>query len=302
MPGEEGQIDGQIEGQGELSAEAAALAEYGRTGVKPDDQAAAPAERPADVPEKFWDAEKGAVNTEALLKSYIELEKFKGGKPEGEAPAGDGTKIPPEAAQDGQQAANEGGENGADNGTDADPSGPLAEAFASAAEAYATNNGELPQESREALIKAGIPSATIDLYLQGVKAQEKALEASAHEVAGGADQFKAAVAWAADNWSPEEIDAFNGSVGNPKLIKLAVGGLMAAYKAGAGGEGRLTNINAGAETGTVYQHKDEFLKDLAEADAKNDANARRAAVQKLERSKKAGTLKNVTPRSGPFSH
>jgi hypothetical protein len=30
--------------------------------------------RPDNVPEKFWDAERGAVNTEALLKSYGELE------------------------------------------------------------------------------------------------------------------------------------------------------------------------------------------------------------------------------------
>lgn len=32
-------------------------------------------ERPADVPEKFWDAERGGLRTEALLKSYQELER-----------------------------------------------------------------------------------------------------------------------------------------------------------------------------------------------------------------------------------
>jgi len=31
--------------------------------------------RPADVPEKFWDDEAGAIRVEALLKSYRELEK-----------------------------------------------------------------------------------------------------------------------------------------------------------------------------------------------------------------------------------
>jgi hypothetical protein len=35
---------------------------------------AAPA-RPSGVPEKFWNAEAGAVRTEALLKSYLELER-----------------------------------------------------------------------------------------------------------------------------------------------------------------------------------------------------------------------------------
>ncbi len=34
-----------------------------------------PAPRPADVPEKFWDAETGTLRIEALLKSYRELER-----------------------------------------------------------------------------------------------------------------------------------------------------------------------------------------------------------------------------------
>jgi hypothetical protein len=34
-----------------------------------------PAGRPAGVPEKFWDGEAGVIRTEALLKSYIELER-----------------------------------------------------------------------------------------------------------------------------------------------------------------------------------------------------------------------------------
>jgi hypothetical protein len=45
-----------------------------------DDGATAPATaarpaRPTGVPEKFWDPERGAVRTEALLKSYVELER-----------------------------------------------------------------------------------------------------------------------------------------------------------------------------------------------------------------------------------
>ena len=38
-------------------------------------EADATAERPAEVPEKFWDAAKGAVRVDALLKSYRELER-----------------------------------------------------------------------------------------------------------------------------------------------------------------------------------------------------------------------------------
>src|SRR5918996_1471106 len=31
--------------------------------------------RPAGVPEKFWDGETGTVRTDALLKSYLEIER-----------------------------------------------------------------------------------------------------------------------------------------------------------------------------------------------------------------------------------
>ena len=34
-----------------------------------------PAGRPAGVPEKFWDREAGTIRTDALLKSYVELER-----------------------------------------------------------------------------------------------------------------------------------------------------------------------------------------------------------------------------------
>jgi hypothetical protein len=42
--------------------------------LQPAEDAAPPA-RPADVPEKFWDAETGTLRVEALLKSYRELER-----------------------------------------------------------------------------------------------------------------------------------------------------------------------------------------------------------------------------------
>ncbi len=56
-------------------------------GVNPGDDLAAPAAgaaagveldrpaRPAGVPEKFWNPDSGSVRTEALLKSYLELER-----------------------------------------------------------------------------------------------------------------------------------------------------------------------------------------------------------------------------------
>jgi len=44
---------------------------------KPAEPAAAKPERPAHVPEKFWDAETGQVRVDELVKSYTELESGK---------------------------------------------------------------------------------------------------------------------------------------------------------------------------------------------------------------------------------
>lgn len=41
--------------------------------AKPD--AGKPASRPSEIPEKFWDAATGTLRVEALLKSYLELER-----------------------------------------------------------------------------------------------------------------------------------------------------------------------------------------------------------------------------------
>jgi hypothetical protein len=49
--------------------------------LEPDETPAVPpvagkaSARPADIPEKFWDAERGEIRVDALLKSYRELEK-----------------------------------------------------------------------------------------------------------------------------------------------------------------------------------------------------------------------------------
>jgi hypothetical protein len=56
----------------EVSAVDAAANAAPATGEPPIPEPAGP---PAGVPEKFWDPEAGAIRTEVLLKSYVELER-----------------------------------------------------------------------------------------------------------------------------------------------------------------------------------------------------------------------------------
>jgi hypothetical protein len=73
---------------------------------------------------------------------------------------------------------------------------------------------------------------------------------------------------------------------------------MAAFRAANPGEGRLTNRTTGHSTGDVYTHMDEFTQDLDRADQQRDKVARRKAIDKLRRSREAGTVKSE--RLSPF--
>ncbi|HEX5079172.1 MAG TPA: hypothetical protein VFV80_08475 [Geminicoccaceae bacterium] len=64
LQAEEGTVESDVE------AAAAAVAE-----PDPDASLEPKPSRPAGVPEKFWDREAGCVRTDALLKSYLEIER-----------------------------------------------------------------------------------------------------------------------------------------------------------------------------------------------------------------------------------
>lgn len=291
MPGEEDK------GQ-QLSPETLALAALGRgdaeagdgggssqegaDGVAPPSGEAQ--EVPEWVPEKF--RKDGKADFEGLAKAYAELEK-KLGQPKEKADDG--------AGDNGEDAGDD-GDKGAEDGKTV--SGIPAELF-SAAETEWAEKGELTAETREKIIASGVPAETLDTYLAGVAALSAALTASVYETAGGEDNYKAAVEWARKNWTAGQVEKFDAALSDADLMPVMVKALMADYSGANPGEGQQTRGgNGGSGDSDLYHDAEEFTRDLQAADMKNDALARRKAVQKLERSKKAGTLKHVTPRSG----
>jgi hypothetical protein len=256
---------------------------------------------PEGIPEKFWDPIKGELRTTDLIKSYGELEKkFAAPKADDE----EVEKVDDDAAPDGDgEGENEPeGEQSDDNENEADgdDDAALAPVIEAAAQVYA-ETGDLPAEAREPLLKAGITNEQIDFYLAGVKATEAALQNAAATAAGSPEELEAAMKWAAtedSGWSDKKRIAFNAQMGDPDTIKLAVPGLMAEYRAANKGEGRLQNINSGVNRGDVYESMEEFRQELRKADDLRDGVARRKALDKLRRSRKAGTVKSN--RRQPF--
>lgn len=179
-------------------------------------------ERPEGLPEKF-------NSVEDMAKSYQELES-KLGQPKAEEstaePKADENNL--EIAEKATQAA------GLDMG---------------ALNAEYAENGELAQESYDALEKSGISREYVDQFIAGQQAVAAKQSGEVKSIAGGDEGYEAMTGWAKENLSEAEIDAYNSAVnsGNLETTKLAVNGLKARFDANQGSDPKLL---AGKATGT----------------------------------------------------
>lgn len=276
-----------------LSPQEQASVEAGRTGLQ--DVPLAPAapqgpQRPDYIPEKFWNAETGQVNTEALAKSYAELEKTRGQPAAPEAtPAAEATPAEAPASKDGKIEPPKEGE--------AEAANPLTGLIEKARTEWSEGEA-ISDETFEAFEKAGVPREIVDLYLEGVKARTVQLLSDIHSYAGGEENYNQMAAWAASNMSEEEADAYNAALDNPALRENAVRGLYARFSASRPNEGTLVTPNGGPTVaGDVYSSREEFLADQAKPEYRTDAKFRGEVAAKLERSRASGSLDAIVARS-----
>lgn len=241
------------------------IIQTGEQGVKPapGDAPAAPTVRPEGVPEKFWDATKGAVNTEALLKSYSELEKAQS-KPKAEAVA------PVEAPKaDGAKAS-------------------FADLQAAASAEFA-NTGALSADTYTALQAAGFSKPMVDQYIAGAKASG---DAEVNAVLTGAgttpELFAAANEWAKESFSAEDKKAFNDALGNSAAATFAVRSLMERYSR-EGDVAPTTTVHGGSNpnSGGYFKSRAEMVTAMSDPQYKKDPAFRAAVAQKMAGSARA---------------
>jgi hypothetical protein len=251
-----------------------------------------PNPRPDNVPEKFWDAEKGALNTEALLKSYTELEKqfsSKGDEKPEDKPADAPEDKPEDKPEDVPEDKPEDEDKPADKAD-------LTSALENANKVFQETGG-LDADARKPFLDAGYTDEHIDLYLAGVKAQTEGLKQAAIKGAGVEDyaEVEKAIAWASENWSEKKILAFNAQAADVETIGDAAKMLYQAFSEANPGEGRLAAVS-GHTRGDVYTNKDQYQVDLRKADSMADPlearEARKQAVDKMRRSITAKSIKN----------
>lgn len=177
-------------GTPEHDAAMAALYESQGKPAQADAEPAAPTtapQRPEGVPEKFWDAEKGQVNQEALLKAYTELEKSKS-KPAEAKPA-----EPTKPAEEGKPAE----------------ASPLASVTMESLGAEIFTEGGLKAETKDLLVKAGLQATLVDQLVDVVKMAAEKQVSDMHSHVGGKKEFDTLVEWGKKNLDEKSREFFD---------------------------------------------------------------------------------------------
>lgn len=222
------------------------------------------AQRPDHVPEKFWDAEKGLVRTEDLLKSYQELERFK--KPTDEQKV----ETPP---------ADQKAEPNADAARDTVESKGLS--FDKFSSEFA-EKGALSEDSYKALQASGIPPEMVNGYIEGQKALAAQRDAQGYELAGGKDAFSRMAEWAKGSMQADELVALNKQfAGSEAEMKLAVTSLRARYEAANGKQPQLLGGSPSNTNTQGYDSRAQMVADMKDPRYSTDPAYRARVEAKL---------------------
>ena len=205
-------------------------------------------------------------SAEELEQAYIELQK-KLGSPEEQ------TEQPEEVEEE--------------------ESDPIVAAFEAADDEF-DENGELSPEtlqklsamSSEDLIKAYLAYQSRDIAEAPTTVELSDQDvAEIHNSVGGAEQYQQLVRWAADNFSEQEVQAFDNVVesGNKAAINFAIQALKSRYTDAVGFEG--TTLQGKAATSQdVFRSQAELVAAMNDPRYDRDPAYRQDIYNKLDRS------------------
>ena len=233
---------------------------------------AAPPVRPDHVPEKFWDAEKGVVRTDDLIKSYGELETKLSAPP---TPPPDPTKMQiPDQQTAPANASLDDILNRA--GLDAQE---LATQFQQA--------GQLNDQQYTALAAQGFGRVMVDSFMQGQYANAQLLQdrqtqarTNAQTMAGGDQQLNNLLAWAASLPANRQAD-INERLADPNRYEGAITELMALHRdaVGAGNAQALIQGGPAAAGGPGAPTTKEEMQKILTAAKSGDETAKRRLLE-----------------------
>lgn len=229
----------------------------------PADSATDSVDRPQWLPEKF-------KTPEDMAKAYAELESKIGKAPE-KSPEEKPLEIPDPAKASDEEVS----QTLTERGLNMDD---FSNEF--------SQNGELSADSYKKLEAAGIPKATVDLYIEGQKALSTQYESTVKSEVGGDENYIQMVTWAKSNLTPSEISAFNNAVGSGSIdqAKLAVLGLQAKYSSVNGNDPKRTVGGNRATSDDRFESTAQLTEAMRDPRYKNDPAYRATVQSKLSRS------------------
>jgi hypothetical protein len=233
----------------------------GNTPQTPDNQESPADERPEWLPEKF-------KTPEDMAKSYAELEKKMSGGKDSSANADGDTPAEIPTNEDAKEVAEKAGLD-----------------FDSMQTEYGAN-GQLSDETYEAINKSGIPRDVVDSYIAGQEALATGLRTEMFSSVGGEENYGTMISWASNNLDKAEVNAYNNVMGtsDPAQIQLAVRGLNAQYQAANGSNPSLISGETTANAGTKFESVAQVTAAMRDPLYKTDPAFRRQVEAKLARS------------------
>jgi len=162
------------------------------------------------------------------------------------------------------------------------------------AQHFEANEGTITQEMNDSLVNAGIPQDTIDVYLEGSRAQRgfgtqgeltEADVSEIHNLAGGKAAYDNLTQWAGNNLPADDVKAFDDVVatGNKSALRFAVKALNAQMEDAIGRNPDLVTGKTPSQ-GSRYRSMAEVVRDMGDARYDTDPAYRADIQQKLERS------------------
>ena len=144
--------------------------------------------------------------------------------------------------------------------------------------------GELSEDTYDSLKNAGIPREMVDSYIAGQTAMvDSEADAVKNEV-GGADAYSAMLDWAGDNFSPDEIEAYNSMVesGNLTQAKVAAKGLYAQYVSAGGKPPQLSQGTTSGSAVKPFSSTVQITQAMSDPRYKSDPAFRQSVQDRIE--------------------
>jgi hypothetical protein len=236
------------------------------------------AEKPAGLPDAFWDAEKGEVNAAAFEALNKPADKADEPAPKTDAEkAAEAAKSEPVKAFEAVTA--EGTKALTEVGLD----------YAKYAESYQKNGGKLTDADYAEMASKNIPKAVVDAHIAGLVAHANAeaatIQASVYSVVGGEAKYGEMVTWAKANVPAGDLAAFDKVIdtGSIDAVKMAVENLYGKMVAATGSEPRLVN-GSGPAVNDAFESTAQLTDAMKDPRYRADPAYRKAVEAKLARS------------------